>query len=282
MTDLTVDQAAEQLRPIFGEETPSEPTRPGETPPHPFGYQGVTVDEAAKELQAIFAEDKFNAEAPPETTAPEQEEAPELPEYKPHPLRNDIQEAAGVLMRDAKHFDDDYARIDWATLQKTNLPEFVALRQEFTQRRNALDARANVIRSHAKQVEEHEKSELDTKSKKYAEWQKGQIAKAGIDLQKDGPAIVDYLRKNGYTSEQIKMASYRDVILAHKAMIHEQVQSEAPEHPKARALRERLTAHKQKKEKRPMSRDEYYARMNAKLFPDSVETAAARLSGLLK
>lgn len=145
-----------------------------------------------------------------------------------------FQVAAGVLQRQKAKIDTDAGKVDWDKLRVDDPAEWTAKQQEFANRKAAVDTEARVIATSYQQHTQKVKQETDnTMSKnltaeqetlleKLPEWQDEEVAKT------EQAAVGEYLVSLGFSPEEVsKTYDHRQVIMARKAMLFDQLSSKA-------------------------------------------------------
>lgn len=240
----------------------------------------ITVREAAEQL-----EDRTDGVS-------SQEQAEELyieedPVVKPrpeaHPARSQVQQAYGQLQNDVAQFQQEYGSVNWEELRRDDPAEYAALSQDYQKRQSELMQRDMMIQQSAQGIHQQEQQHNARKQAEYWQREEQAILKAFPSWhdpsvrRREGLAIREYLRGEGFSDAEISKIDHRAVKLARTAALHKQGKSEKPKSSNARKLRKKLQANRAPKESNWMAKADKYQRRILKESPNSVRATAIKL-----
>lgn len=143
--------------------------------------------------------------------------------------------AYAVLENQKKAIDEEAAKVDWASLRNQDPGEASFKKQEFKERREAVEAEIGKLSTQYQEyvadqqqksqaaLQEHLQKEQEALLEKLPEWKDPEKAKAGHK------EVADYLSSQGFTPEEIAQASdHRLVIMARKAALYDKGASAEP------------------------------------------------------
>lgn len=153
---------------------------------------------------------------------------------KQQELEETVNVAAAVFQKQMDALKAEEEKVDWADLRKNDPGQAAMLKQDFAERREAINSEVNQLRSayqqmqkkaadeYAEKAQETLKAEQQALLEKLPEWKNEETA------TKEQKQISEYLATQGLTPEEIANASdHRLVIMARKAMLYDKGQGKA-------------------------------------------------------